>query len=97
MRTFPREKAAVSVLSSLGFSQFSGVTTRALPQTVATGSEPVSLTMVAMVHYHVFAEPFVLVVIRGALDKVYKSYNLWLLTTLWLELHVGGHALSPPF
>ena len=40
---------------------------RALPQTVATGV-PVSLTMVTMVHYHVFAEPFILVVIRGALD-----------------------------
>ena len=53
--------------------------------------------MVAMVHYHVFTEPFVLVVIRGALDKAKKSYNLRLLTTLWLELHVDGHALSPPF
>ena len=49
---------------------------RALPQTVATGSEPVSLTMVAMVHYHVFAEPFVLVVIRGALDKAKKLQPL---------------------
>ena len=26
--------------------------------------------MVTMVHYHVFAEPFVLVVIRGALDML---------------------------
>ena len=48
-----------------------------------------------MVHYHVFAEPFVLVVIRGALDMAY-TYNLRLLTAHWLELHVVGQALSPP-
>jgi len=35
--------------------------------------QPVSLTMVTMVHYHVFAEPFVLVVIRGALDMALIS------------------------
>ena len=49
-----------------------------------------------MVHYPVFAEPFVLVVIRGALDMVCNEYNLWLLTAHWLELHVVGQALSPP-
>ena len=49
-----------------------------------------------MVHYHVFAEPFVLVVIRGALDMA-NRYNLWLLTAHWRVLHVTGHALSPPF
>jgi len=48
-----------------------------------------------MVHYPVFAEPFVLVVIRGALDKS-DTYNLRLLTAHWLELHVVGQALSPP-
>ena len=67
-----------------------------MPQTVATGCEPVSLIIVTMVHCHVFAEPFVLVVIRGALDMA-NGYNVWLLTTLWLELHVDGHTLSPPF
>ena len=58
--------------------------------------QPVSLTMVTMVHYPVFAEPFVLVVIRGALDKS-DTYNLRLLTAHWLELYVVGQALAPPF
>ena len=49
-----------------------------------------SLTMVTMVHYHVFAEPFVLVVIRGAALDMANEYNLKLrlLTSRWLELHV---------
>ena len=54
-----------------------------------------SLTMVTMVHYHVFAEPFVLVVIRGAALDMANEYNLKLrlLTSRWLELHVVGTSL----
>ena len=48
--------------------------------------------MVTMVHYPVFAEPFVLVVIRGALDMLQWD-NLRLLTSLWLGLHVIGASL----
>ena len=48
-----------------------------------------------MVHYPVFAEPFVLVVIRGAALDMANEYNLKLrlLTSRWLELHVVGTSL----